>query len=258
MHPMLRVALECIRKASRKIINQYDRIDKHVDAQSVDKLAQRILIDELSDKYSYLHFIAEEEGMHEIPSSGAEWLCIIDPLDGSNNFYHKIPLFAMSVAFARFNTRTNTYELETAMIYDPLNDNLFYAEKGHGAFMNQRRMRIAHSNYQSKDSILSSVLLMDVTDDLMKRLIDITSNTIHTRKLGCISLACAMSANSQAQGCIIDRANIWDIAAGVLIVQESGGVIMSLEEESFHWMNPNAFITGQAGFCGWLKHQLSQ
>lgn len=254
---MLRVALESIRKASKKIINQYDRLDQTYDVQLIDEYAQRILIEELSSRYPYLHFIAEENQMQSIPEDTPEWLCIIDPLDGSNNYYHKIPFFCSSVAFARFSSRSQTYELQTAMIYDPLNDHLFHAEKGHGAFMNQRRMRISNSISNNKNN-LSSVLLMDITDELMKKVIDITSNRIHTRKLGSISLACAMTANSQAEGCIVDRTNLWDVAAGVLIVQESGGVIFPLNSDEFNWMDPGPFITGQAGFCGWIKHELNK
>lgn len=254
MHPMIRVSLDCVRQASRRILSQYDRQEALTDVRSIDLLSQQIIQEGLSERYPYLQFIGEESAAQD-PTS--EWLCIIDPLDGSTNYYHKIPMFAVSIAFARYHQRLGHHQLEFAMIYEPLSDRLCYAERGRGAFMNQRRLRLHNNGSFMKQQKLSSLLLLEVNDALIQRLLDLSHQRFHTRKIGSIAVSSAMVAQGQAQACVIGKANIWDIAAGTLLIQEAGGLIVSLESEEFNWMEPTAFVAGQAGLSGWIKHQLN-
>jgi len=142
MHPFVNIAIRAARSASRIVLQYYGRIDLlNVNQKSrndfvteVDRQSEQIIIQELRSKFPSHGILAEESGQQQ----GDEFLWIIDPLDGTTNYLHGIPQFAISIAL-QYRGR-----LEHGVIYDPLREELFTASHGDGALVNNRRLRVSH------------------------------------------------------------------------------------------------------------------
>jgi myo-inositol-1(or 4)-monophosphatase len=169
---------------------------------NADKKVEQVLIKELSKKkYS---IISEEVGTIIKENNNNFW--IIDPIDGTINFLHGIPHFCISLAFVSNN------EIISGVIFDPIKNEMFYGEKNSGAFFNNQRIRVSKKN--NLDDCLFASNLAGVKD------ID-----INLRVSGSAALDLAYVASGRLDGFFQRKLNIWDIAAGVLILAESGGKI---------------------------------
>ena len=155
----------------------------------------------------YQNVISEENKQIDFSErSKWQWFWIIDPIDGTTNFLHGVPHFAISIAL-----KTNN-EIVSGLIYDPIKDEIFFAEKDNGAYFNNHRIRV------SKRNDLNECLF--ITGEKIKNEPDIP-----LRKSGCAALDLAYIASGRYDGYFQDGLNLWDIAAGIILIKEAGGII---------------------------------
>ncbi len=228
MHPMLNIAVRAARGAGNIIVRHYDRLDQlavqtkeHNDFVSeVDRQAEQEIIHTLRKAYPSHGILAEESGVQE----GDEYQWIIDPLDGTTNYLHGFPQFAVSIAL-RHKGR-----LEQAVVYDPLRQELFTASRGSGAMLNDRRIRV--TAHRHLDGALlgtgfpfKSQQHLDAYLDMFRALFPQTAGI---RRAGSAALDLAYVAAGRLDGFWEIGLNIWDMAAGVLLIQEAGGLSADL------------------------------
>lgn len=226
MHPHLNIAIDAARKASQLILRSFDRLDElTVQAKGpkdfvseVDQKAETIIIETLQDAFPSHGFLAEESGDNH---SDAEIVWIIDPLDGTNNYLHGLPHFSISIA-QQVNDR-----VELGMIYDPLRDELFTTERGKGAYLNNKRIRVA-PNRQLKHALLATGFPFknpEFIDAYFEKCKAILKQCKDIRRGGCASLDLAYVACGRFDGYWEYSLKPWDIAAGMLMVREAGGLV---------------------------------
>jgi myo-inositol-1(or 4)-monophosphatase len=199
-------------KASKILIRDFGEVEKlqiSVKGPSnfvsnADTKAEKIIINELIKAKKNYSILSEECGSKVNSDSENVW--IIDPIDGTTNFLHGVPHFAISIALKSNN------EIISGLIYDPIKDEMFYAEKDNGAFFNNQRIKV------SKKKDLEACLFG--TGGKEKIEVDLI-----TRKSGSAALDMAYVAAGRYDGYFQNNLNLWDIAAGVIIVKEAGGII---------------------------------
>lgn len=191
---------------------------------TADKKAEDILFNELKKARPSYGFLMEESGI--IPGDeDSTW--IIDPLDGTTNFLHGIPHFSISIGLKKGD------ELIAGVVYDPIKDELFYAEKGGGAFLNSRRLRVsARSNLQ--DSLLATGIPFALhgaaeTKKFQNTLGKVMPLVAGIRRFGSAALDLAYVAAGRYDGYWEPSLKVWDIAAGIVIVREAGGAVCDLK-----------------------------
>ena len=156
-------------------------------------------------------FITEESGKFLNKNKDVFW--IIDPIDGTTNFLHGIPHFAISIALQKNS------EIVSGLIFDPIKDEIFFAEKNNGSFMNNSRIRV--SNKSNLDDCLFST---------NSNGIKLVYPKLNLRNTGCAALDMAYVACGRFDGYFHNNINLWDIAAGVIILEEAGGKINNLNK----------------------------
>jgi myo-inositol-1(or 4)-monophosphatase len=232
MYPMLTTAVKAARRAG-SIINRAARdIDalsitrkRHNDfVTEVDKNAEQAIIEVLQRSYPDHAILAEESG-----SQGkSDYTWIIDPLDGTTNFIHGFPQYAVSIALRHKNLLTQ------AVIYDPANNELYTASRGHGAFLNDRRIRVS-KRANLRDALIGTGFpFRDLTglDEYMAMFREVISKTAGVRRAGSAALDLAYVAAGRLDGFWETGLSPWDMAAGALLIQEAGGLVGDLEGES--------------------------
>lgn len=222
---MLNIAVRAARSAGDIILRSSDnvgqlRIDqkgKNDFASEVDRAAEREIITIIKTAYPDHAILAEESGQHQ----GNDFVWVIDPLDGTTNFLHGFPQYAVSIAL-KFKGR-----LEVAVIYDPLRDELFTAKRGGGAMLNNRRLRVTQQN-TLKGALLGTGfpfktdLHLDAYVGMFKSL---TTECAGIRRAGAAALDLAYVAAGRLDGYWEIGIMEWDMAAGILLIKEAGGVI---------------------------------
>lgn len=228
MQPMLNIAVRAARAAGNIIVRHYDRLDqltvqtkeRNDFVSEVDRQAEQEIIYTLRKAFPNHGILAEESGLKE----GDDYQWIIDPLDGTTNFLHGFPQFAVSIAL-RHKGR-----LEQAVVYDPLRQELFTASRGSGAFLDNRRIRV------SRQTVLTGALLgtgfpyknqqhLDAYLNMFRALI---VDTAGIRRPGSAALDLAYVAAGRLDGFWEIGLNAWDMAAGVLLIHEAGGLVGDL------------------------------
>ena len=212
----LNVMIKSAEKASRALIRDFGEIEKlQVSIKgptdfvsNADLKAEKIIIEELKKARPYYSIISEEDGSENNKDKDHTW--IIDPIDGTTNFLHGVPHFAISIALKYGN------EIISGLIYDPIKDEMFYAEKDSGAFFNNQRIRV------SKKKELNSCLF--ATGGVAKNEVDLP-----LRKSGSAALDIAYVAAGRYDGYFQNNLNLWDIAAGIILVKEAGGMINEID-----------------------------
>ena len=211
----LNIMIKAAEKASKVIIRDFGEIEKLQVSKKgpkdfvtkTDTNVERILIEELSKSKINYSFITEETG--KIKNKDKENIWIIDPIDGTNNFLHGIPHFAICIALKSKN------EIISGLIFDPIKNEMFFAEKNKGAFLNNQRLRV--SNKSSIDDCLFSS-----NHEGLK------ASNLNLRCTGCAALDLAYVASGRLDGFFQKKLNIWDIASGILMVMEAGGLVNDL------------------------------
>ena len=224
MHPMLNIGIRAAYAAGDYIIRYLDRVqDIPVNSKGrndfvteVDKQAETIIIDTILKSYPNHSILAEESGQQ---SHSQEYLWVIDPLDGTTNFLHGFPQFAVSIAL-KFRG-----ELDQAVVYDPLKQELFTASKGAGAFLNKKRIRVSNKN--SLEGALLGTGFPFRDDDRLELFIKsfrtVFPMTAGIRRAGAAALDLAYVASGRLDGFWEFGLNEWDVAAGSLLILEAGG-----------------------------------
>jgi myo-inositol-1(or 4)-monophosphatase len=234
MHPMLTIAVKAARRAGN-IINRGARdIDRlTVTAKGpkdfvseIDHGAEAAIVETLLAAYPD-HAILAEEGTNKGKNPDAEYVWIIDPLDGTTNFLHGFPQYCVSIALAHKNV------VQQGVIYDPVRNDLFTATRGRGAFLNDRRMRVSRRTHL-RDCLIGTGFpfrdgsYLDTYLAMMKTMI---TQTAGLRRPGAAALDLAYVAAGFYDGFWEVGLNPWDVAAGSLLVLESGGLIGDLAGE---------------------------
>ena len=220
----LNIMIKASEKASKILIRDFGEIEKlQVSKKSqrdfvsnADLKVENIIIDELEKARPNFSFISEERGSKKNKDTDHTW--VIDPIDGTNNFLHGIPHFAISIALISFN------EIISGLIFDPIKDEIFFAEKNKGAFLNNQRIKV--SKKKNIDECLFAI------GENLK----IEPNFL-SRKSGCAALDLAYVAAGRYDGYFQRKLNLWDIASGMLIVQEAGGIINDININNFKNLN---------------------
>ena len=212
----LNIMIKAAEKASKTLIRDFGEIEKlQVSIKgptdfvsNADTKAEKIIIEELKKARPYYSIISEEDGSEINKDKNNTW--IIDPIDGTTNFLHGIPHFAISIALKSYN------EIVSGVIYDPIKDEMFYAEKENGVFLNNKRIKV------SKRKKLNSCLF--ATGGVLKNKIELP-----IRKTGSAALDIAYVAAGRFDGYFQNDLNLWDIAAGIIILKEAGGIINEID-----------------------------
>ena len=225
MHPMLTIAVKAARRAGGIISRASQDIDlltvKHKNhndfVSEVDSAAEDAIINILHEAYPDHAILAEESGSQ----GDSEYQWIIDPLDGTTNFLHGFPQYAVSIALAHKGV------LSQAVIYDPVHNDLFTASRGRGAYLNDRRLRVSKRLYLKDGLIGTGFPYTDYThlDTYMAMLRDMMQKTAGVRRPGSAALDLAYTAAGRLDGFWEIGLRPWDIAAGCLLVQEAGGLV---------------------------------
>ena len=231
MHPMLNIAIRAARAAGDSIVREMDRTcDISIESKGkndfvteVDRNAEKIIINTIKNAYPDHAFLAEETG--QIGEGDFVW--IIDPLDGTTNFLHSFPHFAVSIALQHKEI------LDQAVIYDPLRQELFTASKGNGAHLNNKRIRV--SNKKTLDGALLGTGFPYNDEIAATHFIEsfkaLFPEVAGIRRAGVASLDLAYVACGRLDGFWEFGLKPWDIAAGALIIQEAGGINVELTGE---------------------------
>ena len=190
---------------------------------TADLKAERILREELGKARPSFGFLMEESGA--TPGKDSEQRWIVDPLDGTTNFLHGIPHFAISIALERAG------EIVAAVILDPIKDERFWAEKGIGAYLNDRRMRVSGRSRLSEALIATGIPFASHGDHqgYADELTAIMPAVAGVRRLGAAALDLAYVAAGRYEGFWERGLSPWDVAAGILIVREAGGYVSEIE-----------------------------
>jgi len=208
----LNIMIKASEKASKILIRDFGEIEKLQVSKkgpsdfvtNSDLKAEKIIIGELKKAKPNYSIISEENGIENNKDKNNTW--IIDPIDGTINFLHGIPHFAISIAL-KFKD-----EIISGLIFDPIKNEMFFAEKNGGAYFNNHRIRV------SKKNELNDCLF--VTGGKINNELDIPY-----RKSGCAALDLAYVAAGRFDGFFQHDLNLWDIAAGIVLVKEAGGII---------------------------------
>ncbi len=217
--PSLNIMIKACEKASKVIIRDFGEIENLQVSKKgprdfvtkTDKRVEKILIEELSKAKKNYSFLTEESG--EIENNDKNKVWIIDPIDGTTNFLHGIPHFAISVALQIDN------ELKSALIFDPIKNEIFFAEKNNGAYFNNHRVRVSNKS-DIEDCLFSSD----------QQGLKIIFPSLNMRSSGSSALDMAYVGTGRLDGFFHNKINLWDIAAGMLIVQEAGGRINDISK----------------------------
>ncbi len=228
--PLINVMVTAVMKASRSLRRDFGEVEQlqvskkgPADFVSMaDKTAEDALYEELSRARPDFGFLMEERG--EVKGKRDDVRFIIDPLDGTTNFLHGLPHFAMTVAVQERG------EITAGVIYAPLTDELFWAERGQGAYLNDTRLRVS-GRKRMDEALLSTGIPFkgrEGHEEFKAELAEFMPSVAGIRRFGAATLDLAYVAAGRYDGFWESGLNIWDIAAGVLLVQEAGGYVTDL------------------------------
>ncbi len=239
--PHINIIIKACMKASRSLIRDFGEIENlQVSSKgpgdfvsSADKRTEKIIINELQKAHPEYGILTEETGVINKSNLKNRW--IIDPIDGTMNFLNGVPQFAISIGYEENN------EIKSGVIFNPIMNEMFAAEKGNGAYLNNSRIRV------SKKKILKESLLVTggpkgaskIKDKIFNEYINISKNVSNVRKFGSAALDIAYVACGRFDGYWQRELNYWDIAAGIIILKEAGGFVDFFEEDNSHPFKKN-------------------
>ena len=227
--PVINVMVAAARKAARGLVRDFGEVEQlQVSVKgpadfvsAADIQADRTLKAELSRARPGYGLLFEESGAAEGTDKRHRW--IVDPLDGTMNFLHGIPHFAISIGLERDG------EIVAGVVYEPTRDELYWAEKGVGAFLNDRRLRVS-ARRQISEAVIATGLRPSDRDKPARTslLAAVTTNAAGVRRFGAAALDLAYVAAGRLDGFWEFGLSPWDIAAGILLVREAGGYVSDL------------------------------
>ena len=216
--PNLNLMIKACEKASKILIRDFGELENLQVSKkgpkdfvtNSDKKTEKVLINELTKNKKKYSILSEEIGF--IKNDDNDYVWVIDPIDGTTNFLHGIPHFCISIGL-KFKD-----EIISGLIFDPIKNEIFYAEKNQGAFFNNHRIRV------SKRKNLDECLFATNKNGL-------SSTDLNARIFGSAALDLAYVASGRIDGYFQNGLNLWDIAAGTLIVKEAGGIVNNYDLE---------------------------
>jgi myo-inositol-1(or 4)-monophosphatase len=243
----INVMAQAVHKAARHLVRDFGEVENlqvsikgpgdYVSA--ADHRAEQILHQELSRSRPGFGFVMEERGAIE-GQGDQRW--IVDPLDGTTNFLHGLPHFAISLALERQG------ELVAGVVYDPIKDELFWAEKGAGAYLNDRRLRVSRRSDLANSLIGTGIPVLDWRgreQGFAKQLDAVAAEVAGIRRLGTASLDLAYIAAGRLDGFWEYGLKPWDMAAGIVLIREAGGMVGRLDEGEL--LSPGTLVAGNQG-----------
>ena len=212
----LNLMIKAGEKASKRLIRDFGEVENlQVSVKgptdfvsNADTNAEKIIINELSKMKKNFSILSEETGY--IKNKDEKNIWIIDPIDGTSNFLHGIPHFAISIALQSYD------EIICGLIFDPIKNEMFYAEKDNGSYLNNKRIRVS-----KKKNV--NACLFATNGNKYKNV------NVPTRKTGCAALDMAYVASGRFDGYFQENLNLWDIAAGIILVKEAGGILNNID-----------------------------
>ena len=243
--PQINLITKACMKASRSLIRDFGEIENlQVSSKgpgdfvtSADKRTEKILIEELQKAHPEYGIITEETGLINKSNTKNRW--IIDPIDGTFNFMNGIPQFAISVAYEEEN------DLKCGVIFNPILNEMFCAEKGSGAYLNNTRIRVSNQKKISDALIVTGGPkgASKIKDKIFSEYINVSKNVANVRKFGSAALDMAYVASGRFDGYWQRELNYWDIAAGIILVKEAGGFVDFFEEDGSSPLKKNILTT---------------
>ena len=246
--PQINLIIKACMKASRSLIRDFGEIENlQVSTKgpgdfvsSADKRTEKILIDELQKANPDYGIITEEKGIINKSNTKNRW--IIDPIDGTMNFLNGIPQFAISIGYEEND------EIKCGVIFNPIMNEMFLAEKGNGAFLNNQRIRV------SKQKKINDALLVTggpkgaskIKNKIYSEYINVSNNVANVRKFGSAALDMAYVACGRFDGYWQRELNYWDVAAGIIILKEAGGFVNFFEEDINSPLKKNILATNSS------------
>lgn len=228
---ILNVMMGAARKAGRGMVRDFGEVEKlQVSMKgtadfvtSADIQAEKVLRQELKKARPAFGFLLEEGG--EVAGEDKSHRWIIDPIDGTTNFIHGIPHFAISIGLERDG------ELVAGVVYEPISDSMFHGEKGGGAFLNDWRLRVS-ARRKLEEAVVTTGIPhrgRPGREPFMKELVAVMDNCAGVRRFGSASLDLAYVAAGRCDGYWERGLKPWDIAAGVVLVREAGGYVTDMD-----------------------------
>jgi myo-inositol-1(or 4)-monophosphatase len=225
--PQINLITKACMKASRSLIRDFGEIENlQVSSKgpgdfvtSADKRTEKIIIEELQKAHPEYGIITEEAGIINKSNIKNRW--IIDPIDGTMNFLNGVPQFAISIGYEEDN------EIKCGVIFNPIMNEMFCAEKGNGAYLNNSRIRVSNKK-KMKDALLVTGGpngASKIKDKIFSEYISVSNNVSNVRKFGSAALDIAYVACGRFDGYWQRELNYWDIAAGIIILKEAGGFV---------------------------------
>lgn len=231
LSPALNVMVSAARKAGRGLIRDFGEIENlQVSMKgpadfvsTADKRTENKLLEELARARPGYRFLTEEAGVVEGPDKSHRF--IIDPIDGTTNFLHGIPHFAISIALEREG------QLVSAVVFNPVTDEMYVAEKSHGAYLNEKRLRVSARKRLSESLLATGIPFLGRGDHaaFSAELAAAMGTTAGVRRFGAASLDLAYVAAGRFDAFWERGLSPWDVAAGILLVREAGGVVSDLD-----------------------------
>jgi myo-inositol-1(or 4)-monophosphatase len=239
--PQINLITRACMKASRSLIRDFGEIENlQVSSKgpgdfvsSADKRTEKIIIEELQKAHPEYGIITEETGIINKSNFKNRW--IIDPIDGTMNFLNGIPQFAISIGYEEDN------EIKCGVIFNPIMNEMFCAEKGNGAYLNNSRIRVSNKK-KIEDSLLVTggpEQSSKIKDKIFSDYIKISNKTSNVRRYGSAALDMAYVACGRFDGYWQRELKYWDIAAGIVILKEAGGFIDFFEEDTSQPLKKN-------------------
>lgn len=244
MHALLNVAVMAARRAGAVLGRNFNKRDKlkvekkgHNDfVSSADLAAERAIIDVIHKHYPEHAILAEESGIQ----GESDHVWIIDPLDGTTNYLHGFPVFAVSIA-VQINGR-----LEHAVVYDPMREELFTASRGEGAVLDNHKIRVSGNKDLERALIGTGFPFRQADEELgpyLKMLGKVIKNTSGVRRPGAAALDLCSVACGRLDAFWETGLQPWDLAAGTLIIREAGGIVSALDGAENH-LDSGHVLTG--------------
>ena len=243
--PQINLIIKACMKASRSLIRDFGEIENlQVSTKgpgdfvtSADKRTEKILIEELQRAHPEYGIITEEKGIINKSNTDNRW--IIDPIDGTMNFLNGIPQFAISIGYEEKG------EITCGVIFNPITNEMFIAEKGNGAYLNNSRIRVSNKK-KIKDALLVTggpKGASKIKNKIFSEYINVSNNVSNVRKFGSAALDMAYVACGRFDGYWQRELNYWDIAAGIIILKEAGGFINFFDEDNKNSLKKNVIAS---------------
>ncbi len=243
--PQINLITKACMKASRSLIRDFGEIENLQVSEkgpgdfvtSADKRTEKILINELQKAHPEYGIVTEESGIINKSNIKNRW--IIDPIDGTMNFLNGVPQFAISIGYEEEG------EIKSGVIFNPIANEMFCAEKGNGAYLNNSRIRVSNKK-KIKDALIVTggpKGASKIKDKIFNEYINVSKNVSSVRKFGSAALDVAYVACGRFDGYWQREISYWDIAAGIIILKEAGGFVTFFEEETNFPLKKNILAT---------------